>query len=71
MALKAYNQPFKVMAVEGEVVLLGPGPFAGSFEPEAILASLDLLRAGAEEALKQRKVGEPDGQSDLAFDTPD
>ena len=53
--MPAYDEPIRAEAHHGEVVLLGPGPMCGSFEPAAILTCVDDLRAAAQEALKQRQ----------------
>ena len=49
----------EALAVDGAVVLLagGPGrPVEGSFEPQAILDSLESMRLAANEALHQRRL---------------
>ena len=51
--MKAFDEPVQATAVDGEVVLLGPG-ISGAFTPEAILESLDQLRQAAETALRNR-----------------
>jgi hypothetical protein len=53
--MPAYDEPIRAQAFDGEVVLRGPGPVRGAFEPTAILACVDELRAAAEEALRQRR----------------
>ena len=47
---KAYNRPMRATAVDGEVVIIADGVSA-SFTPQAVLDSLENLRAAAEEAL--------------------
>lgn len=50
---KPFEEPIVAKAVEGEVVLLGPGVCA-AFVPEVVLTSLEGIRRAAEEALRQR-----------------
>lgn len=49
----ALSEPIRVMAVEGEVVLLGPTAMAVSLTPEAAEESARRLIAAAEQARTQ------------------
>jgi hypothetical protein len=55
--IPANTAPLRALAQEGEVVLTsdGPGrPVSTALTPEAVLASLEPLRAAAERAIRQR-----------------
>ena len=52
--MQAFTKPLQTVALDGEVVILGEGSMCGSMLPEAVLASLDDLRAAAELAIVQR-----------------
>lgn len=55
MAQLAYTKPISASAVKGEVVITGPGPIHGSFEPDAVLLSLAELRDVSLEAINQQR----------------
>jgi hypothetical protein len=61
-SLPVNRAPLAAFAIDGEVVLAsqGPGvPVAAAFTPEAVLASLEVMRAAAELAIWQRTQGPP------------
>ena len=53
MILDAIDQPLEVTAYKGEVVVLGPDGFSGSFTPQAASLSAKRLAAAAAEAAAQ------------------
>ena len=68
------DKPLRATAIDGDVVLAsGPGgcPVDAAFTPEAVLASLEVLRQAAEEAIGQRRTGRPavelGGPEDLTY----
>lgn len=58
MLIPTNAEPIEAQAYEGQVVLKcsGPKPLDVAFTPQAVLASLEPLRAAAEAALAQGRV---------------
>lgn len=49
----AYDQPPEAMAIDGEVVILGPGAISYSMTPAAARAACERMSAAVEAALEQ------------------
>ena len=45
----AFEEPMRASAVEGEIVILGPGSMSGSFTREAALASIAAIQLAIDE----------------------
>lgn len=50
---EAYDQPFSVTVVEGEVVISGPDGLRASLTPAAAIESATRLREAAEQAARE------------------
>lgn len=57
--MQANDEPISAIAVGGEVVVQvgGPRPAHVAFTPDAIVASLEVLRSAAESAREQQAAG--------------
>jgi hypothetical protein len=65
VASKAYAEPSRVEAVEGDVVVDGPGGVAVTLTPEAAIETSERLLAKGVEAAGQRRLkGERAGSGD-------
>lgn len=53
--LTVYEEPASVSAVEGEVVVLGPGAISGAFTPEAAVETARRLLNAADRARRQAR----------------
>ena len=69
---KVYDQPSKIAADQGIVIVDGPDGVAVSFTPRAAEETSDRLLRGAVEAHGQRvKAGVPEETEPMAEDDPD